>query len=179
VRPYHDTNDENTGAPHGYKAANIDIDGGKMDGFIAVMRGAAETGGCPTNIPTCVVKGHERSVMGYHTDREVPIYWAYARDLVLQDHMFEPIRSWSLPAHLYMVSEWAASCAIVGDPTRCRPERTYFYSADFPRDLFDNESPQEPGRPDYAWTDLTYLLHAHGVSWAYYSWKSGLVVSVM
>src|SRR5207237_4253502 len=24
------------------------------------------------------------------------------------------------------------------------------------------------GAPDYAWTDLTYLLHAHHVSWGYY-----------
>jgi phospholipase C len=29
-------------------------------------------------------------------------------------------------------------------------------------------SPLTQGRPSYAWTDLTYLLHARGVSWAYY-----------
>ena len=168
VRPYHDANDENTGGPHSARAADRDIDGGKMDGFIVVMRGADETGGCPTDIPTCVVKGHERSVMGYHDERELPVYWAYARNFVLQDHMFQPIASWSLPAHLYMVSEWAASCAILGDPMSCKPERTYFNPQDFPRDLFDESSPQLPGRPDYAWTDLTYLLHARGVSWAYY-----------
>src|SRR5690348_13704307 len=79
VRPYHDTHDENSGAPHSAKASDIAIDGGRMDGFIKVMRGAQKTGGCPTDIPTCVVKGHERSVMGYHTDRELPIYWAYAQ----------------------------------------------------------------------------------------------------
>ena len=58
VRPYHDTNDEDTGGPHGAKAADLDIDGGKMDGFVDVMNGAQRTGGCPTDIPTCVVKGH-------------------------------------------------------------------------------------------------------------------------
>jgi phospholipase C len=168
VRPYHDTHDENSGAPHGAKASDIAIDGGKMDGFITVMRGAQKTGGCPTDIPTCVVKGHERSVMGYHTEHELPVYWAYARAFVLQDHMFEPVASWSLPAHLYMVSEWSASCSVIADPTSCKPERQYFNSADLPRDLFDQSSPQVPGRPDYPWTDLTYLLHAHGVSWAYY-----------
>jgi phospholipase C len=168
VRPYHDTKDENTGGPHAAKAADLDIDGGKMDGFIAVMRGASKTGGCPTDIPTCIVKGHERSVMGYHTAQELPNYWAYAGNFVLQDHMFEPVRSWSLPAHLYMVSEWAASCATIGDPASCKPNRVYFNTLDFPRDLFDASSPQESGRPDYAWTDLTYLLHANGVSWAYY-----------
>jgi hypothetical protein len=28
-------------------------------------------------------------------------------------------------------------------------------------------------RPDYAWTDLTYLLHKHHVSWRYYVFKGG------
>ncbi len=165
VHPYHDRNDENSGGPHFATGADRDIDGGKMDGFVALMREAAKTGGCPTDIPTCAVRGNERSVMGYHTGRELPRYWAYARNFVLQDHMFEPIRSWSLPAHLYMVSEWAASCAVAGDPTSCKPERTYFNPTDFPRDISPAEA---PGRPSYAWTDLTYLLHAHGVSWAYY-----------
>ncbi|HEY6486216.1 MAG TPA: alkaline phosphatase family protein [Candidatus Cybelea sp.] len=168
VRPYHDRNDENTGGPHGAKAADLAIDGGKMDGFIAVMRAANRTGGCPTDIPTCAVKGHERSVMGYHTQAELPDYWAYAHRFVLQDRMFEPVRSWSLPAHLYMVSEWAASCTKIGAPASCKPERTYFNNGDFPRDLFTANDPQRPGRPDYPWTDLTYLLHAHHVSWAYY-----------
>ncbi len=168
VRPYHDTSDEDTGGPHGAKAADLDIDGGKMDGFVNIMHGAQKTGGCPTDIPTCVVKGHETTVMGYHTAQELPNYWAYARDFVLQDRMFEPVRSWSLPAHLYMVSEWAADCLKIGDPATCKPERQYFTQRDFPRDLFDKDDPQAPGRPDYPWTDLTYLLHASGVGWAYY-----------
>ena len=29
-------------------------------------------------------------VMGYHDGREIPNYWAYAKNFVLQDHMFEP-----------------------------------------------------------------------------------------
>jgi phospholipase C len=168
VAPYHDTNDEDTGAPHSELSAITAIDGGRMDGFVAVMRGAKRAGGCPTDIPTCSVKGHERNVMGYHTEAELPVYWSYARNFVLQDHMFEAIRSWSLPQHLYMVSEWAASCAKIGDPMSCKPEVAYFKPLDQPRDLSGQPSPQEPGRPSYAWTDLTYLLHAHGVTWAYY-----------
>ena len=114
------------GRPHSAKAADLAIDGGKMDGFIAVMHATNRTGGCPTDIPTCIVKGHEKSVMGYHTQAEIPDYWAYARNFVLQDRMFAPVRSWSLPTHLYMVSEWAASCAKIGDPASCKPERTVF-----------------------------------------------------
>jgi phospholipase C len=167
VRPYHDTSDESSGGPHSSEAADKAINGGAMDGFVRLMREAKKTGGCPTSIPACVVQGHETSVMGYHTQDELPNYWAYARDFVLQDHMFQPVRSWSLPAHLFMVSEWAASCAIIGDPMSCKPEREYFHELDLPRDGFDNDS-QAPGRPSYAWTDLTYLLHAHHVLWAYY-----------
>jgi phospholipase C len=168
VRPYHNPDDENSGGPHSAKAADADIDGGKMDDFVAFAEISKARGGCPTDVPTCVVKGHERSVMGYHTDREIPSYWAYARNFVLQDRMFSPVRSWSLPAHLYMVSEWAASCATIGDPMSCTRERAYFNPLDLPRDLFAGRLQQKPGRPDYPWTDLTYLLHANHVSWAYY-----------
>ena len=168
VQPYHDAHDENAGGPHSNWAAETDIDRGKMDGFIRVMRESHTTGGCPTDIPTCAVKGHERTVMGYHTEQELPNYWAYARNFVLQDRMFEPVRSWSLPAHLYMVSEWAATCKNIAEPSSCTADKVYIHPRDFPRDLFDKDSPQVAGRPDYPWTDLTYLLHANGVSWAYY-----------
>ena len=48
--------------------------------------------------------------MGYHTAAEIPNYWTYAQDFVLKDHMFEPVKSWSLPDHLYLVSAWSAKC---------------------------------------------------------------------
>ena len=35
--------------------------------------------------------------MSYHDERQIPNYWAYARNFVLQDHMFEPNWGWSLP----------------------------------------------------------------------------------
>ena len=57
--------------------------------------------------------------MGYHDAREIPNYWAYAQNFVLQDHMFEPNASWSLPAHLFMVSDWSARCSRAGDPMSC------------------------------------------------------------
>ena len=45
--------------------------------------------------------------MGYHDAREIPNYWTNAEQFVLQDHMFEPNASRSLPAHLFTVSEWS------------------------------------------------------------------------
>jgi phospholipase C len=98
--------------------------------------------------------------MGYHDQREIPNYWAYAKNFVLQDHMFEPNASWSLPAHLFMVSEWSAICSQVDNPMSCinaldKPQSTGSFGTKVPQ-------------PNYAWTDLTYLLHQHNVSWKYY-----------
>jgi phospholipase C len=164
-RPYHDPNDLNHGGPHGEESARADIDGGKMDGFI--QQAQASGRGCAgySNDPRCA--GHERpDVLGYHDRRELPNYWAYAQNFVLQDKMFEPNASWSLPEHLFMVSEWSARCSQAGDPMSCVNEL---------------QNPGRPARagnrrrarggggpPDYAWTDLTYLLHQQHVSWAYY-----------
>jgi phospholipase C len=96
--------------------------------------------------------------MGYHDAREIPNYWTYAQDFVLQDQMFEPNSSWSLPAHLYEVSEWSAYCTNPNNAYSCKNAL---------------ESPNPPGAPLsttplYAWTDITYLLHKYGVGWAYY-----------
>ena len=72
--------------------------------------------------PACGNGGGTPDVMGYHTGADIPNYWAYARDFVLQDHMFESVESWSLPAHLYLVSEWSAYCTTPGRPGEL-PER--------------------------------------------------------
>ncbi|HVT58328.1 MAG TPA: alkaline phosphatase family protein [Thermoanaerobaculia bacterium] len=170
VRPYHDAHDLNHGGPHGESAAVADVDGGKMDGFIA----QAERGkkGCADPLdPACGGRGTD--VMGYHDEREIPNYWAYAKSFVLQDRMFEPNASWSLPEHLFMVSEWSAKCGS-DDPASCvnalqNPGRPPDAG---PRRRRRFGRPAVPPltrlAPHYAWTDLTYLLHKQHVSWAYY-----------
>jgi phospholipase C len=162
IRPYYDSNDLNRGGPHTAAAAVADINGGKMDGFIVSAESAHRRCRDP-NSPNCA---GTVEVMGYHDGRDLPNYWKYARDFVLQDRLFEPNASWSLPQHLFMVSEWSASCSRIGDPMSCV---NALQLPDYPPD-FDstNTRMHGPGRPDYAWTDLTYLLHAHHVSWAYF-----------
>jgi phospholipase C len=155
-RPYHDRSDRNGGGPHNVANAASDFDNGKMDGFIAQAEGGRRNCANSTN-PDCT-NASIQDVMGYHDGSDIPNYWAYARNFVLQDHMFEPNASWSLPAHLFLVSEWSARCTRSGDPMSCvnalqRPSLTPDFGA----------SP-----PNYAWTDLTYLLHRAGVSWHYY-----------
>jgi phospholipase C len=122
-RPYHDPSLVNGGAEHRRQSAIQDTDGGKMDGFVrsadlSVTRGCALA---PHHRPAACDPSDAPDVMGYHDAREIPNYWAYARDFVLQDHMFEPVASWSLPAHLYLVSGWSATCTSAR-PASCRSD---------------------------------------------------------
>jgi len=163
VAPYHDSADINYGGPHGQKDAVADIDGGRMDGFIdRSEHGDIKCKGL-SHDPRCQ-GATVPDVMGYHDRRELPNYWDYADNFVLQDAMFEPNASWSLPEHLFMVSEWSAHCAVPDDPSSCT---NALQSPGMPPD-FGPPRLRTHAPPNYAWTDLTYLLHAHGVSWAYY-----------
>jgi hypothetical protein len=99
VRPFHDTQDRNGGGPHDHVDAVRDIDHGRMDGFIRRERAGLLRVCRGTNDPLCTAhRLHQETpdVMGYHDPREIPNYWTYARNYVLQDHMFEPDTSWSL-----------------------------------------------------------------------------------
>jgi phospholipase C/6-phosphogluconolactonase (cycloisomerase 2 family) len=150
MRPYHSPRLVNYGGPHNESDAAADIDNSQMDGFIA----AAEddrTSQCGTaNAPGCV--GTALDVMSYHTGREIPNYWAYAANFVLQDNLFESVASWSLPSHLFLVSGWAAYCKTPGDPMSCVSS---FHGTTDAAGQFD-------------WTDITYLLYQNGISWKYY-----------
>ena len=173
VKPYHDPNDLNLGGPHGRWQAITAVDNGKMDGFIKLIRNSKKNGkdNLDPNNPNRIldnlgIGGNRRGlekraqdtltevpdVMGYHDRREIPNYWKYADEFVLQDHMFEPVGSWSQPSHLYMVSAWCAKCASQ-DPMSCQ-------------NAPDGQWPDD--KTIYSWTDLTYLLHKKNIKWAYY-----------
>ena len=161
VAPYHDPANVNNGGPHASWNAFADINGGKMNGFI--IQSENSIAGCEaTHNPACGGDGGGREVMGYHDAREIPNYWTLAQNFVLQDHMFEPTTSWSLPQHLFMVSEWSAICSHAGKPMSC------FNAHDDPVPPPDFMPQVSSVTPDYAWTDLTYLLFKYHVSWRYY-----------
>jgi phospholipase C len=164
VKPFHDSADVNYGGPHGVTNAVADVHGGRMDGFV----GQSQQGvGCGSFSPNCAQCSKNQpakcDVMGYHDAREIPNYWTYAQQFVLQDHMFEPNNSWSLPAHLFMVSEWSAFCTSPDDPFSCT-NRVQHPNGVLQLSNLDTT-------PLYAWTDMTYLLHKHDVSWGYYVFK--------
>src|SRR5581483_4273041 len=93
-------------------------------------------------------------------------YWDYARNFVLQDHMFESVASWSLPAHLYMVSAWSAHCRS-NNPFSCRNQPAHPGNPAG----YGHGKHKSTSAPHYAWTDLTYLMDKHHVSWRYYVFK--------
>jgi phospholipase C len=153
VKPFHDSTDKNHGGPHGQSNATADMNGGRMDGFIDQAE-KAQKGCADPNDPACAGAGLV-DVMGYHDEREIPNYWAYARNFVLQDRMFEPNASWSLPQHLFMVSEWSAHCSTPDVAASCV-------------NALQTPLVGTGVSGSYAWTDLTYMLHQAGVSWKYY-----------
>jgi len=165
TRPYHATADVNGGGPHGGANAVADVNGGKMDGFIRQRDKAKSTCSNP-NDPACR-SGSTPDVMGYHTGAEIPNYWTYAKDFVLQDHMFEPVKSWSLPDHLYLVSGWSAKCQN-RSPMSCASNVVRPYGSSQFGKAVSQELSGGTTSIDLAWTDITWLLYAHRVSWAYY-----------
>jgi phospholipase C len=162
-RPYHDTNLYDAGGPHNQIASQTDVHGGRMDGFIRSLDAIGNDCRIEPGHPACgqATYGPDGTpdVMGYHTAAEIPNYWTYARRYQLEDHMFAPSDSWTLPSHLYLVSAWSARCS---DPKHVQTCRTDLAK---PTPWWRRaESAYAP----YAWADITWLLHAFDVSWAYY-----------
>jgi phospholipase C len=153
VRPYVDHRNSNGGGPHSYTNSPADVAGGKMNGFLAQAETAKKL--CFNRTDPACANSLRPDVMGYHTKSDIPNYWAYARHFVLQDHMFEQVHSWSFPSHLFLISGWSANCRIPSNPMSCHSALTP------PLATSDNPHP-------YAWTELTWLLHKHHVSWAWY-----------
>ena len=168
IRPFHNSSLRDGGGPHGHAAALVDIAGGKMNGFIASQVGGMRRM-CHrlTNHPDCTVPVPGGTVpydvVGWYDAREIPNYWTYANRFVLQDHMFEGVSSWSLPAHLDMVSGWSASCTNNTDPLSCKTALV-FPGNEHTRSFKGDVNAPKP----YPWTDLTYMLHKAGVTWGYY-----------
>jgi phospholipase C len=179
VRPTHDPRERQIGGPHNFRSHVTSVNGGAMDGFLVAFEDATKP--CPKSAKPREASWCERTmenplnVMGYKLEEDIPNYWRYAREFVLQDHMFASSNSWSVPAHLYKVSGWSAicrnrkpmSCTNAGDD----PDAPASWKQSRYRKLMEL-GPDDPvpdfDEPVYAWTDITYLLHANDVTWANY-----------
>jgi len=155
VRPYHSSNPVNIGGPHGWLPAQADINHGRMDGFVRSVLDSANTRECALHPfrKGCRDKTGPQGqpdVLAYFDRREIPNYWTYADEFVLQDGMFESVDSYSLASHMFLTSAWSATCSDPKDPMSCTSD------------------PRVHKGSMYPWTDMSYLLHEAGVSWAYY-----------
>jgi len=163
-RPYHTNKQFQDGGPHSHPAAVKDVNKGKMNGFIKVA--SAPRTFCANarrrftkRCRPFIGPKKQPDVMSYMTGKQIPNYWRYAREFVLEDRMFAPTDSWTLPAHLFLVSGWSAYCPVPTNPMSCRSN-------------IDLKSDKEQWNyfepPKYGWTDITWLLKEHGVEWGYY-----------
>ncbi len=168
--PYHNYSDTNSGGDHSSSSTIRDINDGAMDGFQAEARRSYQHYTCAEdNKAAC---NQTVDAMGYHDAREIPNYWQYAQHYGLADNAFEFTPSYSLPSHLYMVSEWSGDCrrpngVWVNSPTKCT------YNIDHPSGPTLMTNCENGIRtaytcPIFAWTSMTYLLHQVDKSWAYY-----------
>ena len=164
AKPFHDPTLTDLGGPHDNDASVTSVNDGKMDGFIEALvngRDACADTRTPEDCGDMLGPDGQPDVMGYHDDRDIPNYWAYAKRFTLQDAMFAPTDSWTLPAHLFLVSAWSARCEDPHDPMSCTSDIDQQGIADL----------QRGGRHPaiYGWTDITYLLHEASVSWGYFA----------
>jgi phospholipase C len=162
VAPYHTRELVNAGGPHNHEASVVSVNDGKMDGFIeAAAARPCIAGRDPRECGQVYGPDGQPDIMSYHDASTIPNYWAYARRFVLQDAMFAPTDSWTLPAHLFLVSGWSARCTDPTDAFTCSTDLDL-------GDLFDDlEWYEHPTL--FGWTDITWLLYQHDVSWAYYA----------
>jgi phospholipase C len=161
--PYHTTEQLQEGGPHAQRNSVMAVNGGKMNGFIRAAVVSNIYCADHRNDPKCdhaLGPQGQPDVMSYHTRKTIPNYWRYAKEFVLQDRMFAPADSWTLPAHLFLVSAWAARCQNPQDPMSCASNLELDTEAQVQRDGADV--------PIWAWTDITYLLNENDVSWGYY-----------
>jgi phospholipase C len=159
VVPFHDVHDINAGGPHTEQSAEMDLDDGvttnKLDGFVYAQSTAKNACSAPATT-TCHyrLEGTARhDVMGYHNDQELPNYWAYAKQFVLQDNLYAGVRSWSWPSHIDMTSEWVATCTNNTDASTC---------------ITNLEVGHPNKKTNMPWANLFQLMDVHGVSWKYY-----------
>ena len=164
LAPYHEPNDRMAGGPHGAGSFTLCYADGGMNGFIQSADVGSKKACTTPGDPDCLL-GVATNVMGYKDDREIPNYWAYAKAYALLDHMFEPVASYSLPDHLYMVSGWSATCTPANDPMSCTSDLVNPGNGEHVGTACDKP---EPPNPEFAWTDVTFLLHKAGVGWKYF-----------
>jgi phospholipase C len=158
LKPYHTSNDTQIGGPHEHEASVIDVNGGKMNGFIEGAASGPLTRKCTlqpllTSCQRFEGPAHQPDVMSFRTRADIPNYWALADYGVLQDRLFASVDSYSLPAHMFIFSGWSATCT--GGWQTCKGTVK-------PASGLSNPP------ANFNWTPIAYLLDQYNVDWRWY-----------
>jgi phospholipase C len=89
VRPFHIGNRSIVDLDHSELSARHDLDGGKMDGFVAAQR---------------LRSIDAKQAMGYYNGSDLPFYWNMADRYVLFDHFFSSALGGSFINHVYWMA---------------------------------------------------------------------------
>jgi len=156
--------------PHGWAGAHCDWDNGKMDGFL-YCEGTNET-------------------LGYYDRRDIPYYWDYADNFVLDDNFFSSMMGPSLPNHLYIASgangptnltqytvtkpstiTSSSSTITVSDTFTSSYDTDNIFSGGVVGNLCNSCGPPPNSLPpvSFTWETLAEELSAANVSWTWYA----------
>ena len=126
-----------------------------MDGFIA--RGAGEPRPSvrrAADDPSCVDRPRRAGRHGLPRRARDPELLGATRSTSSSRTTCSSRTSWSLPAHLFLVSGWSARCSV-----KRRPDELHDARCRTPARRRGEPDDATGAAPHYAWTDLTYLLH--------------------
>jgi phospholipase C len=130
---------------HSWEAAHTDYNNGLMNGF--------------------VVGEHSNQTMGYYNGSDIPYYWDYATNFVLDDNFFSSLMGPSFPNHLYIASGSS------GNGTLANPNNYPWIRSGAVEDNPPTNGP-DFGIPYYfnaTWASMAQELSVHNVSWKWYT----------
>ena len=136
VSSFHFSTPITTDISHTWTAAHTAYDDGKMDGFVYAQN---------------VLGLNGTEAMGYYTRSDLPYYYDYADNYVLDDNFFSSLMGPSLPNHLYIAS--GTSGGIIGNSGQ----------------TLNNSTSIMLSALHLTWLTLAQELTAGNVSWAWYT----------
>jgi len=144
--PFHLPSESLQDLDHSWRTAHAAYDDGRMDGFVAAERSSV--------------------TMGYYDGTDIPYYYDYASNYVIDDNFFSSEMGPSLPNHLYIVS------GKNGPATSTHPTGSWIDSSGH---VFNNPSlPAAQWQPgiSFTWATMAQELTLANVSWTWYNGRN-------
>jgi phospholipase C len=144
--PFLLSNESTINLSHAWYVAHTDWNNGKMNGFI--------------------VGENNPQTMGYYNAEDIPYYWDYAKNFVLDDNFFSSLMGPSLPNHLYIASGSS------GDGSIPNPSNQSWIKHGGIADNPPSKGPDlQINGSDFTanWASMAQELSEYGISWKWYT----------